>query len=123
MSNGRAKLTLGARGEEIAAAYVRARGYDVGERNYHCRYGEIDLVCRHQGTVVFCEVKLRRSGAYGLPEEAVTARKVRRLTLTAQTYLMERGLEDADWRLDVVAIELDRQGAVARIDLYQAIDA
>ncbi len=115
------RAAVGARGERIAAALLERGGYTVRERNYHCRYGEIDLVCAHGATLVFCEVKLRRSSDYGAPEEAITPRKLSRLTLAAQTYLAEQGLEDADWRLDVVAIELDQRGAVARTALYQGI--
>lgn len=115
------KAALGARGEEIAARFLQERGYAVLGRNYHCRYGEIDLICTHGPTLVFCEVKLRRSGQFGTPEEAVTARKLARLTLAAQTYLAEQGDEDRDWRIDVVAIELDRRGVIVRTDLYQAV--
>lgn len=113
------RAALGVRGEEIAAAFLGAQGYVVQERNYHCRYGEVDLICLHGATIVFCEVKLRRSGDFGSPEEAVTPRKLARLMLSAQTYLAERGAEDADWRIDVVAIELDRRGAIARTALHQ----
>jgi len=117
------RAALGARGEDIAARLLEAEGYTVDGRNYHCRYGELDLICRHGPTVVFCEVKLRRSTTYGSPEEALTPRKLARLTLAAQTYLAEHGLEQADWRLDVIAIELDRRGAVTRTALYQGIGA
>lgn len=115
------RTRLGARGEELAARFLEAQGYTVRERNYHCRYGEIDLICAHGEQVVFCEVKLRRSDAYGTPEEAVTERKLGRLARTAQTYLAEREAEDADWRIDVVAIEVDRRGAVVRTALYQGV--
>lgn len=115
------RSALGTRGEEIAAAFLAPQGYEVIERNYHCRYGEIDLICTHGGVTVFCEVKLRRSTAFGTPEEAITPRKLEKLVLSAQTYLAERDRGDADWRIDVVAIELDRRGAVARTELYQGI--
>jgi len=117
------RAALGAHGEDIATDLLRARGYTIEGRNYHCRYGELDLICRHGSTVVFCEVKTRRSAIYGAPEEALTPRKLARLMLAAQTYLAAHDLEDADWRLDVVAIELDRRGAVSRTALYQAVGA
>ena len=112
---------LGARGEDIAAAFLQAHGYTIQARNYRCRYGEIDLVCTHGTALVFCEVKLRRSDSYGTPEEAVTPRKLARLALAAHSYLAAHGLEEADWRIDVVALELDRRGAVTRTALYQAV--
>lgn len=116
------RSAIGARGEGIAAAFLRSQGYVVRGHNYRCRFGEIDVICTQGATVVFCEVKLRRSDSFGTPEEAVTPRKVARLTLAAQTYLAEHGLEDADWRIDVVAIEVDRRGAVLRTTLYPSVD-
>ena len=74
---------LGARGEDIAAAFLQAHGYTIQRRNYRCRYGEIDLVCTHDAVLVFCEVKLRRSNSFGMPEEAITPRKLARLALAA----------------------------------------
>ena len=115
------RSSLGTRGEDLAAAYLQGCGYSMVSRNYRCRYGEIDLICTHEGTLVFCEVKLRRSEDFGAPEEAVTPRKLSRLTLAAQTYLAAHGQENADWRLDVVALQLDRRGAVARTTLYQGV--
>ena len=115
------RARLGAQGESIAAAFLEARGYVVRERNYHCRGGEIDLICAADAAIVFCEVKLRRGNAFGSPEEAVTRRKLDRLIYAAQTYLAAHGLEDADWRIDLVAIELDARGAIARTELYQGI--
>lgn len=115
------RATLGDRGEAIAAAFLEAQGYSVIGRNYRCRYGEIDLILSHGATIVFCEVKLRCSDRFGTPEDAVTPRKLARVALAAQTYLAEAGLDDADWRIDVVAIELDARGTVSRTDLYQGV--
>jgi len=115
------RAALGARGEDIAARLLETAGYTVMARNYHCRYGELDLICQHGAAIVFCEVKLRRSSLYGSPEEALTPRKLARLTLAAQTYLAAHNLEQADWRLDLVAVELDRRGAVTRTALYQGV--
>src|SRR2546430_14228857 len=114
---------LGARGEEIAMALLQRHGYTTQARNYRCRYGEIDLVCSHGAVLVFCEVKLRRSDRYGTPEEGVTPRKLARLALAAHSYLAEHGLEEADWRIDDVALELDRRGADTRTAVYQAVGA
>ena len=115
------RAAWGRRGEELAAGFLQRRGYEILCRNVHCRYGEIDLVCRDGATLAFCEVKLRRSDRFGLPEEGVTPRKLQRLILSAQTYLVGQGLEDADWRIDVVAIDLDRSGALVRATLHQGV--
>lgn len=79
--------TLGAWGEEKAARFLTGRGYTVLERNFHSRYGEIDLIAEDGEFLVFVEVKLRASVSHGLPEETVTPRKQEKLRLTAETYL------------------------------------
>ena len=66
------RRALGAAGEDVAAAWYRAAGYEVLARNWRCREGELDLVVAGSGVVVFCEVKTRRGDAFGLPSEAVT---------------------------------------------------
>ena len=108
MPSGRSKL--GAEGERIAAAHLRARGLSIEAWNYRTRFGEIDLVARDGGDVVFVEVKTRRTAAYGAPEESVTPRKQARLAKAAMQYLEEHRLEQSAWRVDVVAITLQRNG-------------
>ncbi len=106
----------------MAARYVtELHGYVVRERNYHCRYGEIDLICFDGQVLVFCEVKLRRSTAYGEPEEALTPAKLAKLVRSAQTYVAVHALDEVDWRLDLVAIVLDARGQVSRLTLYQGV--
>lgn len=96
--------TAGGSGEGIAAAHLRSIGYTIVERNYRFGRGEIDIVARDGPTLVFCEVKLRRTDEFGLPEAAVTARKQRQIRFVAQGYLLERGIRDTDCRFDVVGI-------------------
>ena len=105
-------------GEDAAALYLERAGYQVVERNYRCRAGEIDLVVRDRGTLVFVEVRTRTSGEFGTPEESVTVRKQQKMIACALTYLDERGQLHRDWRIDVVAVTLDR-GRVSRLDHYQ----
>ena len=107
-------------GEDYAALHLQGLGYELLERNWRCEYGEVDLVAR-QGDVWGCvEVKARRSREFGTPEEAVTPAKQRRLLETAQSYLAERGLDEVEWRIDVVAITVER-GDYARpqVAVYQ----
>ena len=80
---------LGARGEQLAADWYTARGYTVVARNWRCREGEIDLVVARDGELVFCEVKTRSSDRFGLPAEAVTPAKQRRLRGLAARYLAD----------------------------------
>lgn len=96
---------LGTLGERAAEAYLASLGYTILARNYRCLWGEIDLVARDGDTLVFVEVRARRSRSYGIPEESVTVAKVRRLIATAETYLQEHDLEISQWRIDLVAVE------------------
>ena len=114
------RSTLGPQGEAIAAAHLEAKGMRIVGRNYHTRYGEVDLIAEDGDTLVFVEVKARRSSAFGLPEESVTERKRERLVKTAQTYLQTNGLDQRSWRVDVVAIMLRANGP-AQINHVQAV--
>ena len=80
---------LGARGEQLAADWYTAQGYTVVARNWRCRDGELDLVVARDGELVFCEVKTRSSDRFGVPAEAVTWAKQRRLRVLAARYLAE----------------------------------
>lgn len=110
---------IGEKGEALAALALERRGWLVVERNWRCAGGEIDIIARDGDTWVFVEVKLRGANAYGSPEEAVTAQKAVRLLRAAEAYLIEHGLDDVAWRVDVVAIELAASGRVRRLTLYE----
>jgi putative endonuclease len=70
-----AKIETGKEGEKIAAAYLRKNGYHIYESNFRCSLGEIDIIAREKNELVFIEVKTRKSGKLGYPEQAVGARK------------------------------------------------
>lgn len=110
---------LGIRGEELARRHLLSRGYRVLESNYRAKGGEIDVVAEKDGTLVFVEVRTRHRSGFGSPEESVTARKRARLVDAAQEYLQTSGAEDRDWRIDLVAVRMEREGAVVRIDLLE----
>ena len=101
---GTARQQLGRRGEDLAAAAYRARGYAVLERNWRCRAGELDLVCAKGCTIVFCEVKARRGAEHGHPLEAVTAEKQRRLRRLAAIYLAGQRTYWQEIRFDVATL-------------------
>ncbi len=110
---------LGRRGEEIAAAYLQQQGYFILARNWRCPAGELDIVAREGETLAFVEVRTRRGDRYGTPEESITPAKQAKLVELAQTYLQENGLADENWRIDVVAVEMDRRGRVKRLNLIR----
>jgi len=107
---------IGALGEELAAKHLAAKGYRVLDRNWRWRQGEIDLVAEKDGEIVFVEVKARRSHAFGTPEEAVTRAKQRKLIRTAYAYLARHGSPNTRWRIDVIALDLNAQGEVVRLE-------
>jgi putative endonuclease len=98
----------GRQGEEIAAAYLTRKGYTVLQRNWSRPGGELDLVTAQGETLVFVEVRARRSNRFGSAEESVTPAKQARLVELAQTYLQEMELSFRPWRIDVVAVQLGR---------------
>jgi putative endonuclease len=102
---------VGANGEEAVAQWYRAAGYDVVDRNWRVREGELDLVVRHSsGTLVFCEVKTRRSNRFGLPVEAVTVRKQQRLRQLAGQWLHAHRAHHGALRFDVASVVPDGRG-------------
>ena len=105
----------GDRGEDLAAAYLEAKGYTILARNYRFERAEVDLVCfqpaddyAQGGELVFAEVKTRSGLGYGRPEEAVTDEKKRHLIRAARAYLYEHKLEGSPCRFDVISILLHR---------------
>ena len=99
-------LALGAAGEARAAAWYEARGYRVLHRNWRCKEGELDLVVRRGRDLVFVEVKTRRTDRFGIPAEAITPAKQRRLRTLASRYLAATA-ERGALRFDVVSILAD----------------
>ena len=98
---------LGKWGEKVASEYLAKAGYQVLERNARTEYGEIDLIVEREGTLVFVEVKTRRSSAYGYPEEAITRSKIDHMIASAEAYLQTIMDFEGDWRIDVVAVEIN----------------
>ncbi|MDP3181721.1 MAG: YraN family protein [Desulfobaccales bacterium] len=95
---------LGETGEDLAAAALKKQGYKILERNYRTPLGEIDLIARHQGYLVFLEVKTRRSVRFGAPAEAVSPAKQARLKRLADYYVKVKRLGEVKVRFDVVGI-------------------
>ena len=102
------RAAVGTEGESTAAAWYEANGYEILERNWRRREGEVDLIARRGRTVVFCEVKARSSDAFGSGAEAVVPAKQRRIRRLASRWLAEltpaSGRALVDLRFDVVSI-------------------
>ncbi|GBD98391.1 hypothetical protein BMS3Abin07_00403 [bacterium BMS3Abin07] len=96
-------MRLGERGEDLAVSYLKKSGYRIIERNYRNPFGEIDIIALHSGTIVFVEVKTRKTDEYGMPFEAVNYHKQRKLKNTALMYL-KRFKKGVSARFDVVSI-------------------
>jgi putative endonuclease len=94
----------GASGEEVAAAWYVANGYQIVARNWRCRDGELDLIIRDGPTFVFCEVKTRSTDAFGTPAEAVTREKRQRIRHLAARWIQESKVRPATIRFDVAGL-------------------
>ncbi len=110
---------LGDFGESAAVKFLKDKGYEIVSTNYRCRYGEIDIVARDDYQIVFVEVRTKKGRAFGTPEESVSSIKQSRMVKAAETYLQDKGIESSDWRIDVVAIEVNSMDKVRRIDVIQ----
>ena len=106
-------------GEKLAAEHLKRLGYLILDTNFRCREGEIDIVARQGDTLVFVEVRTRRGSAFGTPQESLTPAKGRKIIITAQTYLQAHEDLPVDWRIDVVAVEMDKGGKVLRLELIE----
>jgi len=98
---------VGANAEDLAVEFLERKGMNILSRNFHFgKVGEIDIVAQEAETLVFVEVKARRSDTFGTPEEAITPRKQAALRRAAEGYLYVHKMHDRECRFDVVAIEL-----------------
>lgn len=96
--------SLGRRGEALASRYLQAQGYQILETNYRALRGEIDIIARKRGEIVFVEVKSGRSKDFGPPLERVDLRKQRQIAKVAQAWLQARDLDEVPCRFDVLSI-------------------
>lgn len=98
------RALIGAQGEEIAAQHLTAIGYRILERNWRCRYGELDIIAENSDEVVFIEVKARTGSGFGTPAEAVTRTKLRRLRRLAGLWLAAQHRSWSQIRIDVIEV-------------------
>lgn len=123
MKTSRARKNLGDAGERLAALFLEQRGYHILARNWRSplRAGEMDLIAQDADGLAFVEVRTRRGDQMGTPEESLTPRKRARLIQVAQEFLAAHNeYADSAWRIDLVAIELDRAGKIVRMDVIKS---
>ena len=116
--------SIGQLGEDIASRYLRSRKYEVIDRNYRRKWGEIDLICKLDNTIHFVEVKtmsVKKQGGQPMPEEHITPDKIKRLERAIHSYLQEKKLRDTSWQLDSVSVVLDIEQKTARCRLLSSI--
>ena len=105
--------TLGVLGEELAFHFLKKKGYKILLRNYESPMGEIDLIAKERGALVFIEVKTRSSEAMGLPVESVTHFKRHQIVKSAQYYVRRYGIHQVPCRFDVVSVLIPKDGEPA----------
>jgi putative endonuclease len=110
---------LGELGERLAAEHLQAKGYSIRERNFRTAAGEIDIVAEGAGVLAFVEVKCRRGAVMGTAAEALTTAKQRRMVQMAEAYGQAREDLPEQWRIDLIAIDFERDGRLASIVHYE----
>jgi putative endonuclease len=98
---------LGQKGESLAIKYLKSNKYEILDKNYRCCYGELDIVAKEKNTIVFIEVKTRRSAEVTEPFESVGKKKREKICTLAEYYLQEKDYTDYEVRFDVVSITSD----------------
>ncbi len=104
-------------GELAAHRHLVSIGYSVLGSNVRCGRNEIDIVAEHEGTLVFVEVRTRRGKGLGTPEESITSKKRHGMLAAAHAYLNVSGEWERHWRIDIVAVEIDRNCGISRLDV------
>ena len=97
-------IELGKAGEEMAVEYLKGKGYRILQRNFKNALGEIDIIAKHKDSICFIEVKTRTNLDKGLPQEAITGPKQRKLSRVALSFLKSRKLFASPARFDIVAV-------------------
>lgn len=102
------KREIGRKGELIAEKEMIYNNYEILEKNYYSPYGEIDIIAKKDGVIIFVEVKYRKNKKYGYGEEAVTKIKQKHMYYTAMDYINKKKLANLDYRFDIIAINKDK---------------
>ncbi len=131
LDNRTEKRKLGDIGENIACDYLIRHGFEVIERNYLRKWGELDIIAKKKGTIRFVEVKSVSCATLPnnvthvtdnyRPEENVHPQKLKRLSRAIQTYILEKRLDNVDWQLDIITVKIDQTNRKARVEMLENI--
>ena len=106
LSSGLDEKNTGDKGEAIACAYIKKKGYRIRNKNFRSRFGEVDIIADDSNTLCFIEVKSRSKNYHGRPEEFVDSRKQQKLIKTSKSYITTHDIKDIPMRFDIVAVDL-----------------
>lgn len=107
--------------ETFAAEELKKKGYQILERNFSNKWGEIDIIAQKSGTIIFVEVKAKTGLDFGSPEEMISPRKLQRVRTMAAIYLQGRTLSSLSCRIDVIAVVLNPDNTVQRLTHYENV--
>jgi len=112
-------VSFGKRGEKMASDFLRKKGYKILSNHWSCHWGEIDIIAKEKGCLVFVEVKTRTGIRLGYPEEAITFFKKKSLQKASEFYLLQNPDFNGSLRFDVVSIVFDEKGDLVDIKLFK----
>lgn len=108
-------ISLGLKGEEFAVDFLKRKGFKILERNFRTSFGQIDIIAKENNQICFIEVKTRKNLNFGLPQEAVSITKQKRIAKLALAYLKEKGFLNRKVRFDVVSILWNKTNPVIEL--------
>jgi len=108
-------INIGKYGEDLACKYLETKGYKIKERNFRTFLGEIDIISKYKGDIIFVEVKTRRSDKFGYPEEAINYNKQRKIIKNALCYLAKYNLWENNFCFDVILVSISNHKEIKRI--------
>lgn len=111
-------------GERLAANYLLENGYEIIEKNFHTRFGEIDLIVSKNHKLIFVEVKLKIGEDFGTPEEMIKKFKIKQVERTAQSFLLKKPEFEKNYdsfQIDAICIVMDDEKEIQRISHYENI--
>jgi len=113
-------ISVGKSGENIAQEYLEKKGYNVIDRNYRTKYGEIDLIVKKDGILIFVEVRSKTGEQFGTPEDTINRIKVRKIQRNAIAYAARKKWQ-GQYKIDAICIILNQDNSVKRLDHYENI--